>query len=196
MAQAVGSDGQIDALGPAASVFLVWLALPAALLLGWLRRLWITIAAPLVVVAAAMAFTMWSVRPQAPNGADWPETYSQGATAIEARVRAALADAAPDRRIDEPTRLDPERCVDGFGRDRSAVYNAIDLRLDGQLTQAQFDRVASLLSQPRLDVEGDRYGRRAVRDGQQTKRYVVRVEDGFAYSRSTVEIVTPCLRVG
>src|SRR4051794_36678666 len=76
LAQGASADGQINAIGPAISVFLIWFLVPVSILFASRskRLAWMI---PLLVAVAAAAWTVWAIRPQAPDGHEHRETIEE-----------------------------------------------------------------------------------------------------------------------
>jgi hypothetical protein len=188
---------EVDVLPGGAATFLVWLSLPTAFFAARrLRRRWAhaPVAACVLATAASLAFTLWLVRPRAPDGSDYDVTYEEGIAGLEQDVSSALDDVVPGRwRALNPI-SEGSPCTDWFGRDKGAVYGSASFEIDGLLSDRDFHRFDTAVSAPDRETQAPRFGRPLEWGGQDRERFVVTVEEDAGDDRTVVDIVTPCLR--
>jgi hypothetical protein len=201
ISQATTNDTQINALGSAAEVVLVWLLVPAAVLTGSSGRRVLAAVLTATALITASSFTVWTTRPQAPDGRDHRETFVEGYGAFESDVRSGLEDRGRGGTV-EAYRPEPEPCIDWFGRDRGAVLTVATLRVRGWLSEDDVAHLEARLTTPDRVVAGKDYGR-PTRPGGYNSRYYVTVDkraddvpagDPHAGPWTELELTTPCLR--
>lgn len=193
---ASGPD-QVNVLGDAALVLLAWLSVPLSFLL--LRRIdrgpWTAALGIVVATCLSLAFTVWISRPQAPDGSAHPHSYEETVSQVSGDVESWLEKTEPGRwhRLDRSRESSP--CVDRYGRDRGAVYGGPWYGVDGVFSPDRFDEFERATSGPGREIQAEAFGRPEDLRGQRHDRVVIRLTVFEDQGRSTIEIVTPCLRV-
>ena len=149
------------------------------------------------IVATAslsLVFTMWIVRPQAPDGTKFAFTYDEAVSAATRDVTGWLDQAVPGAWT-EKDRAETH-CTDRFGRWRGAVYGGPFFQVGSLFTAAQFEQFEHVVGGPDREVQAERFGRPESFRGQRHDRIVIRLRTFQDANQSTIEIVTPCLRAG
>ena len=192
---ASGSD-QVNVLGDAALTFLAWLSIPLVFVAARTRRWGSAAAVAGIVVASslALALTLWIARPQAPDGAGYSYGYEEAVTLVSGDVTRWLDEAVPGGWSRGDQYSETSLCVDRFGRDRGAVYGGPWYEMNGTLTRAEFEEFERAVSGPGREIQAQEFDRPEALLGQHHEQIVIRLNTFEDQGRSTIEIVSPCLR--
>ena len=173
---------QMDALGPAMNVFLVWLVVG-----GWLARHHSG--------SRGVWFTLHSTENDAPDGSSFEEDFDQASVRVTNEVEGALDLALPGRwEAWEDNQFPPplQRCIDTFGRSRGAGASSATWFLEGEVSDVEVAELDRLLRSPQTDFRVERRGER-FQEWDSERRFVIYLEQGADGWR--LDAYLPCLRL-
>jgi hypothetical protein len=189
--QASGSY-EVDVLDDAALAFVAWFGFGLVAMVAWSVTKSRQVTATLVVVGAiaATALTSWLIRPQAPDGSAHAHSYWEEVGGVSADLTDWLDRTGRWRMTTDSH----SPCVDQFGRERGAIYGGPSFEVAAVIGSEQFERLVGSVAGPGREIQADRFGIPAVYRGDQSERTIIRLEVHASEGRSTIEVVTPCLR--